>query len=130
MAAVRAPLRPPDRGDAADVRPAGGGRARRGRRGRGRSARGSPPGSRSPSSGRCSPPASSPPASAARSRALFYAAYALFAVTAAKVVIWDLATSPPRTACSSFLALGRCCMAGAYLNLRFRQRLMPEPRSP
>jgi hypothetical protein len=30
----------------------------------------------------------------------------------------------------SFLALGALLLAGAYLNLRFRQRLMPEAAAP
>jgi len=66
----------------------------------------------------------------ARSRALFYAGYALFAVTAAKVVLWDLATLETLYRMLSFLALGALLLAGAYLNLRFRQRLMPEIAAP
>jgi len=60
---------------------------------------------------------------ALRSRALFYAAYALFAVTAAKVVIWDLSTLSALYRVFSFLAVGVVLLAGAYLNLRFRERL-------
>ena len=66
----------------------------------------------------------------ARSRALFYSGYALFAVTAAKVVLWDLATLETLYRMLSFLALGALLLAGAYLNLRFRQRLMPEAAAP
>jgi uncharacterized membrane protein len=66
----------------------------------------------------------------ARSRALFYAGYALFAVTAGKVVLWDLATLETLYRMLSFLALGALLMAGAYLNLRFRQRLLPETAAP
>jgi uncharacterized membrane protein len=65
-----------------------------------------------------------------RSRALFYSGYALFAVTSAKVVMWDLATFETLYRMLSFLALGALLMAGAYLNLRFRQRLMPETAAP
>jgi uncharacterized membrane protein len=63
---------------------------------------------------------------AARSRALFYAAYGLFAVTAGKVIFWDLVTFSLPYRMAAFLALGILLMAGAYLNLRFRQRLVPE----
>ena len=65
-----------------------------------------------------------------RSRGLFYAGYALFAVTSAKVVLWDLATLETLYRMLSFLALGALLLAGAYLNLRFRQRLLPEPAAP
>jgi uncharacterized membrane protein len=65
-----------------------------------------------------------------RSRALFYSGYALFAVTSAKVVIWDLATFQTLYRMLSFLALAALLMAGAYLNLRFRERLMPQPAAP
>ena len=58
-----------------------------------------------------------------RSRPLFYAAYALFAVTAGKVVLVDLATLPTLYRMLSFLALGVLLLAGAWLNLRFRERL-------
>jgi uncharacterized membrane protein len=65
-----------------------------------------------------------------RSRPLFYAAYALFAVTAGKVVLVDLATLPTLYRMLSFLALGVLLLAGAWLNLRFRERLTApgEPR--
>jgi uncharacterized membrane protein len=63
-----------------------------------------------------------------RSRGLFYAAYALFGITAAKVVLIDLATLPTLYRMLSFLALGVLLLAGAWLNLRFRGRLaLPEP---
>ena len=65
-----------------------------------------------------------------RNRPLFYAAYGLFAVTALKVVFVDLATLHTIYRMLSFLALGALLMAGAYLNLRFRQRLMPETAAP
>jgi uncharacterized membrane protein len=58
-----------------------------------------------------------------RNRALFYAAYGLFAVTAAKVVIWDVSTLSALYRVFSFLAVGAMLLAGAYLNLRFRERL-------
>ena len=64
-----------------------------------------------------------------RSRPLFYAAYALFAVTAGKVVLVDLATLPTLYRMLSFLALGVLLLAGAWLNLRFRER-MQAPGSP
>ncbi len=60
---------------------------------------------------------------AARSRGLFYAAYALFAITAGKVVLVDLAALPTLYRMLSFLALGVLLLAGAWLNLRFRERL-------
>ena len=62
---------------------------------------------------------------AARSRAVFYAGYGLFALTAGKVVLWDLEDFSIPYRMFAFLALGLLLMAGAYLNLRFRQRLMP-----
>ena len=58
-----------------------------------------------------------------RSRPLFYAAYALFAATAGKVVLVDLATLPTLYRMLSFLALCVFLLAGAWLNLRFRERL-------
>jgi len=58
-----------------------------------------------------------------RNRPLFYAAYALFAATAGKVVLVDLATLPTLYRMLSFLALGVLLLAGAWLNLRFRERL-------
>ncbi len=61
-----------------------------------------------------------------RSRPLFYAAYGLFAVTAVKVVLWDLATLKTVYRMLSFLVLALLLMAGAYLNLRFRERLLPR----
>jgi uncharacterized membrane protein len=65
-----------------------------------------------------------------RSRALFYTAYGLFGVTALKVVLVDLATLPTLYRMLSFLALGVLLLAGAWLNLRFRERLAaPEARS-
>jgi uncharacterized membrane protein len=64
----------------------------------------------------------------ARSRGLFYAAYALFAITAGKVVLADLANLPTLYRMVAFLALGVLLLAGAWLNLRFRERLA-EPRS-
>ena len=60
---------------------------------------------------------------ALRNRALFYAAYGLFAVTAAKVALWDLSTLSALYRVFSFLAVGAMLLAGAYLNLRFRERL-------
>ena len=65
-----------------------------------------------------------------RSRPLFYAAYGLFAVTAVKVVLVDLATLPTLYRMLSFLALGVLLLAGAWLNLRFRERLSPPGDSP
>ncbi len=62
---------------------------------------------------------------ALRSRPLFYASYVLFAVTALKVVAVDLATLGAVYRMLSFLALALLLMAGAYLNLRFRERLLP-----
>jgi uncharacterized membrane protein len=62
---------------------------------------------------------------AARSRALYYAGFALFGFTALKVVFVDLATFPTLLRMFSFLALAVLLMAGAYLNLRFRARLAP-----
>jgi uncharacterized membrane protein len=61
---------------------------------------------------------------ALRSRGLFYTAYGLFGVTAVKVVMIDLATMPTLYRMLSFLALGVLLLAGAWLNLRFRERLV------
>ena len=63
---------------------------------------------------------------ALRSRPLFYSAYALFAATAVKVVAVDLATLGAVYRMLSFLALALLLTAGAYLNLRFRERLLPR----
>jgi uncharacterized membrane protein len=66
-----------------------------------------------------------------RSRGLFYSAYGLFALTAAKVVLVDLATLSTLYRMLSFLALGVLLLAGAWLNLRFRERLAePEAAVP
>jgi uncharacterized membrane protein len=65
-----------------------------------------------------------------RNRPLFYAAYGLFAVTALKVVFVDLATLQAVYRMLSFLALGLLLLAGAYLNLRFRERLLPREAGP
>jgi hypothetical protein len=65
-----------------------------------------------------------------RSRPLFYAGYALFGVTAGKVVLVDLATLPTLYRMLSFLALGVLLLAGAWLNLRFRERLTGPGESP
>jgi uncharacterized membrane protein len=62
-----------------------------------------------------------------RSHALFYTAYGLFGLTAAKVVVWDLAQSSLPYRMLSFLALALLLLAGAFLNLRFRERLAPPP---
>jgi uncharacterized membrane protein len=67
---------------------------------------------------------------ALRSRPLFYAAYGLFAATALKVVMVDLATLRTVYRMLSFLALALLLMAGAYLNLRFRERLLPRGATP
>jgi uncharacterized membrane protein len=61
-----------------------------------------------------------------RSRPLFYAGYGLFAVTALKVVLVDTATLHMLYRMLSFLGLGVLLLAGAYLNLRFRERLVPR----
>jgi uncharacterized membrane protein len=68
----------------------------------------------------------------ARSRPLFYSAYALFLFTAAKVVAVDLSVFPTLYRMLSFLVLGVLLLAGAWLNLRFRERLLPkgEPAEP
>jgi hypothetical protein len=58
-----------------------------------------------------------------RSLPLFYTSYALFAVTAAKIVLVDVSTLPTFYRMLSFLALGALLLAGAWLNLRFRERL-------
>ena len=64
-----------------------------------------------------------------RSLPLFYSAYALFALTAGKVVLVDLATLPTLYRMLSFLALGVLLLAGAWLNLRFRERLAAPGRN-
>jgi uncharacterized membrane protein len=65
-----------------------------------------------------------------RSRPLFYSAYGLFGVAAAKVVLVDLAQLETVYRILSFLALGVLLMAGAYLSIRFRARLMPREAQP
>jgi hypothetical protein len=65
-----------------------------------------------------------------RSRALFYTAYGLFGVTALKVVLVDLSTLPTLYRMFSFLALGVLLLAGAWLNLRFRERLAAPEGEP
>jgi uncharacterized membrane protein len=67
---------------------------------------------------------------ALRSRALFYTAYALFGITALKVVMVDLATLPTLYRMLSFLALGVLLLAGAWLNIRFRERLVTPGGDP
>ena len=67
---------------------------------------------------------------ALRSRPLFYSAYALFAAIAVKVVTVDLATLATLYRMLCFLALALLLMAGAYLNLRFRERLLPRGAEP
>lgn len=64
---------------------------------------------------------------AARGRPLFYSGYALFALTAAKLVLLDLANLQAVYRMLSFLVVALLLLAGAYLNLRFRTRLLPEP---
>ena len=61
-----------------------------------------------------------------RSRPLCYSGYGLFAVTAAKVVLVDTATLQPLHRMFSFLALGLLLSAGAFLSLRYRDRLLPR----
>jgi hypothetical protein len=67
---------------------------------------------------------------ALKNRPLFYAAYGLFALAAGKVVLVDLAELHTLYRILSFLALGVLLMAGAYLNIRFRARLLPGPAQP
>jgi uncharacterized membrane protein len=62
----------------------------------------------------------------ARNRPLFYSSYALFLFTAAKVVAVDLSVFPTLYRMLSFLVLGVLLLAGAWLNLRFRERLLPK----
>ncbi len=63
---------------------------------------------------------------AVRNRPLFYTAYVLFAVTAGKVVLVDLAELQTLYRILSFLILGVLLMAGAFLSIRFRERLLPR----
>lgn len=62
----------------------------------------------------------------ARSRALFWTAYALFAVAGLKVAFVDLAELHTLYRILSFLALGVLLMLGAFVNIRFRDRLSPK----
>jgi uncharacterized membrane protein len=64
-----------------------------------------------------------------RNRPLFYASYVLFAVAALKVVLVDLAELHTVYRILSFLALGVLLMAGAFINIRFRARLLPPERA-
>jgi uncharacterized membrane protein len=61
-----------------------------------------------------------------RSRPLFYSAYALFGIASLKVALVDLAELHTVYRILSFLALGVLLMAGAWLNIRFRARLLPR----
>lgn len=63
-----------------------------------------------------------------RNHPLFYSAYGLFALTAGKVVLWDLQSFSVPYRMLSFLALALLLTAGAYLNLRFRERLSDHER--
>ncbi len=66
---------------------------------------------------------------ALRNRALFGGAYLLFFITAAKLVLVDLAALQTFYRMLSFLVLAVLLIAGAYLNLRFRGRLtLPRER--
>lgn len=60
-----------------------------------------------------------------RNRPLVYSAYALFAVTAGKVALVDLAELETLYRILSFMILGILLMAGAFLSIRFRERLSP-----
>jgi uncharacterized membrane protein len=62
----------------------------------------------------------------ARSRALFWTSYALFALAGLKVVFVDLAELHTLYRILSFLALGVLLMLGAYVNIRFSGRLAPR----
>lgn len=60
-----------------------------------------------------------------RNRPTFYAAYALFAITAAKVALLDLSSLRTIYRIVSFFALGVLLMLGAFLIMRFRDRMLP-----
>lgn len=64
---------------------------------------------------------------ASRSRPLFYGAYALFAVAAAKVALVDLASLGTIYRIVSFFGLGVVLMISAFLILKFRHRLQDPP---
>ncbi len=64
-----------------------------------------------------------------RNRPLFYSAYVLFGVAALKVVLVDLAELHTIYRILSFLALGVLLMVGAWINIRFRARMLP-PDAP
>lgn len=64
-----------------------------------------------------------------RSRALFWSSYALFALAGFKVVFIDLAELHTLYRILSFLALGVLLMLGAYVNIRFSDRLKPRAES-
>ena len=51
-------------------------------------------------------------------------------MTAAKVVLVDPATLQPLHRMFSFLALGLLLSAGAFLSLRYRERLLPRSAAP
>ncbi len=61
-----------------------------------------------------------------RSRALFWTSYGLFALAGFKVVFIDLAELHTLYRILSFLALGVLLMLGAYVNIRFSDRLKPR----
>jgi uncharacterized membrane protein len=59
-----------------------------------------------------------------RNRPLFFASYALFALTGAKLILFDLSTLHALYRMLSFLVVALLLLVGAYLNLRFRERLI------
>lgn len=65
-----------------------------------------------------------------RNRPLFYSSYLLFGIAALKVVLVDLAELHTVYRILSFLALGVLLMAGAWINIRFRARLLPPVGTP
>jgi uncharacterized membrane protein len=60
-----------------------------------------------------------------RNRPFFYAAYGLFALAAAKVALVDLSSLRTLYRILSLFSLGVLLMAGAFLVIRFRDRLLP-----
>ena len=105
----------------------GGSLGRRRRRGRGRGGRAAWP---CRCCGPCSPRACWPPGSACAAGRSSTRRTRCSRSTAGKVVLVDLATLPTLYRMLSFLALGVLLLAGAWLNLRFRERLTGPGESP
>ena len=64
-----------------------------------------------------------------RLRSLRLAGLILFAITAGKIILVDLAGVDPLYRILAFLLLGALLLAGAFVYLRFQDKIMPENKS-